>query len=60
MTRRLIRLLITLALTIPLAPVLAMAQLQGHIPRLGVLDPSPQQHPAPCLPAFQQGLRDFG
>jgi putative tryptophan/tyrosine transport system substrate-binding protein len=25
-----------------------------------VLEPSPQHHPAPCLPAFQQGLRDLG
>jgi ABC-type uncharacterized transport system substrate-binding protein len=60
MTRRRMRLLITLALAVLLAPVVAMAQRQGHIPRLGVLDPSPQHRPAPCLPAFQQGLRDFG
>jgi putative tryptophan/tyrosine transport system substrate-binding protein len=48
------------ALVISLVPVVARAQLRGHIPQLGVLDPSPQQRPAPCLPAFQQGLRDLG
>jgi putative tryptophan/tyrosine transport system substrate-binding protein len=48
------------ALAISLASGVAMAQLRGHIPRLGVLDPSPQQRPAPCLPAFQQGLCDLG
>ena len=48
------------ALVIFLAPVVTRAQLRGHIPRLGVLDPTPQQRPAPCLPAFQQGLRDLG
>ena len=52
--------LVTLALAIPMAPVVALAQPRGHIPRLGVLDPTPQQRPAPCLPAFQQGLRDLG
>jgi putative ABC transport system substrate-binding protein len=58
MTRRHMRLL--LALAISLTPIQAMTQRQGHIPRLGVLDPSPHQHPVPCLPAFQQGLRDLG
>jgi putative tryptophan/tyrosine transport system substrate-binding protein len=48
------------ALVISLVPVVARAQLRGHIPQLGVLDPSSQQRPAPCLPAFQQGLRDLG
>ena len=52
--------LVTLALAIPLAPVVAMAQPRGHIPRPGVLDPTPHQRPAPCLPAFQQGLGDLG
>jgi ABC-type uncharacterized transport system substrate-binding protein len=58
MPRRRMRLL--LALAISLAPIAATAQRPGHIPRLGVLDPSPQQRPAPCLPAFQQGLHDLG
>src|SRR5687767_10744913 len=58
MTRRHIRLLLALALS--LVPIAATAQRQDNIPRLGLLDPSPQQHPAPCLPAFQQGLHDLG
>jgi putative ABC transport system substrate-binding protein len=58
MMRRTIGLLATLGIS--LTSVVAMAQPRGHIPRLGVLDPSPQQRPAPCLPAFQQGLRDLG
>jgi putative tryptophan/tyrosine transport system substrate-binding protein len=60
MTRHRLRLLLMLALAIPLIPIAAMAQPRGHVPRLGVLDPTPQQRPAPCLPAFQQGLRDLG
>jgi putative ABC transport system substrate-binding protein len=48
------------ARVISLVPVMARAQRRGHIPQLGVLAPSPQQRPAPCLPAFQQGLRDLG
>jgi putative tryptophan/tyrosine transport system substrate-binding protein len=58
MPHRTIALLVALAIS--LASGVVMAQLRRHIPRLGVLDPSPQQHPAPCLPAFQQGLRDLG
>jgi putative ABC transport system substrate-binding protein len=60
MARRRLRLLLMLALAMPLVPIAAMAQPRGHIPQLGVLDPTPQQRPAPCLPAFQQGLRDLG
>jgi putative tryptophan/tyrosine transport system substrate-binding protein len=60
MTRCIIGLIVTLALVMSLAPVVAMAQLRGQIPQIGVLDPSPRQRPAPCLPAFQQGLRDLG
>src|SRR5215217_3815003 len=60
MTRRIIGLLVTLALVMSLAPIVAMAQLRGQIPQIRVLDPSPRQRPAPCLPAFQQGLRDLG
>jgi putative ABC transport system substrate-binding protein len=58
MTPRLIGLILTLSLLV--AQPVTTAQTRGHIPRLGVLEPSPQQHPAPCLPAFQQGLRDLG
>jgi putative ABC transport system substrate-binding protein len=60
MMRHLIGLIVTLVFAIPLPLGIVMAQPQGKIPRLGVLDPSPQQRPAPCLPAFQQGLRDLG
>ena len=48
------------ALVISLVLVVARAQPRGNIPQVGVLEPSPQQRPAPCLPAFQQGLRDLG
>jgi putative tryptophan/tyrosine transport system substrate-binding protein len=54
------KLLITLAFSLVVAPQAAQTQPRGHLPRLAVLDPSPQQRPAPCLPAFQQGLRDLG
>jgi putative ABC transport system substrate-binding protein len=53
-------LLIGFALGLLVVSLPSAAQPRGHIPRLGVLDPSPQQRPAPCLPAFQQGLRDLG
>ena len=56
----LIMLLVTLAFSLFRAPLATQAQPRGRIPRLGVLEPSPQQRPAPCLPAFQQGLRDLG
>ena len=42
------------------APLAAEAQRQGTIPRVGVLDPGPRLRLSPCLPAFQQGLRDLG
>jgi len=44
-------------LTIPLATA---AWSQAKIPRLGVLEPTSQQSPAPCIFAFQQGLRALG
>jgi putative ABC transport system substrate-binding protein len=43
-------------LTVPLTT----AQPQGKIPRVAVLEPTSQARPAPCLFAFQQGLRDLG
>jgi len=58
--RHLIGLIVTLVLAMPLPLGIVMAQPRGKIPRLGLLDPSPQQRPAPCLPAFQQGLRNLG
>jgi putative ABC transport system substrate-binding protein len=50
------------ALTVSLlaAPLATTAQPRGHIPRVAVLEPTSQAHPAPCLFAFQQGLRDLG
>ena len=42
------------------APLAAEAQRRGAIPRVGVLDPEPKQRLSPCLPAFQQGLRELG
>ena len=42
------------------APLGAGAQHQRTIPRIGVLDPGSRQMLSPCLPAFQQGLRDLG
>ncbi len=42
------------------APLAVEAQRRGTIPRVGVLDPGPKQRLSPCLPAFQQGLRDLG
>jgi putative ABC transport system substrate-binding protein len=49
-----------LALAIFVAPLATEAQQQGKIPRVAVLEPTSQAHPAPCLFAFQQGLRDLG
>jgi putative ABC transport system substrate-binding protein len=48
-----------LALVALVAP-LATAQPRGKMPRLGVLEPGPQQRPLGCLVAFQQGLRSLG
>jgi putative ABC transport system substrate-binding protein len=53
-------LLVTVALSVLVAPVVAAAQPQRKIPLVGVLDPGSQQQHADCLPAFQQGLRDLG
>src|SRR6266851_4532376 len=52
--------IVTLTLSLLAAPLATTAQPRGKIPRIGVLEPSYQQHPAPCLLAFQQGLRDLG
>src|SRR5262245_33439207 len=49
--------LILSRLAAPLAPT---AQPRGKIPRVAVLEPTSQERPAPCLFAFQQGLRDLG
>lgn len=52
--------LVTLTLSLLAAPLVTTAQPRGKIPRVGVLEPTPQQYPAPCIFAFQQGLRDLG
>ena len=52
--------LVTLTLSLLAAPLTARAQLRGKIPLVGVLEPGSQQLHPPCLPAFQQALRDLG
>jgi ABC transporter substrate binding protein len=52
--------LVTLTLSLLTAPLATTAQPQGKLPRVAVLEPSSQARPAPCLFAFQQGLRDLG
>jgi putative ABC transport system substrate-binding protein len=58
MTRRLIRLLITLALGFLVAPLATDAQPRGKIPLVGVLRPTSPTDP--LTEAFRQGLRDLG
>src|SRR5262245_61422968 len=53
-------LIIMLALGVLVAPAVTTAQPQGKIPRVAALEPTSQAQPAPCLPAFQQGLRALG
>jgi len=52
--------LVTFTLSLLAVPPIAMAQPQGKLPLVGVLEPGPSQPPTPCLQAFQQGLRDLG
>lgn len=52
--------IMTLTLSLLAAPRVTTAQPRGKIPRLGVLEPTSQARPAPCIFAFQQGLRDLG
>ena len=52
--------IVTLTLSLLATPLATTAQPQGTIPRVAVLEPTSQAHPAPCLFAFQQGLRDLG
>jgi putative tryptophan/tyrosine transport system substrate-binding protein len=52
--------IVTLTLSLLAAPLTTRAQPRGKIPLIGVLEPGSQQRHAPCLPAFQQGLRDLG
>lgn len=55
-----IGLLVTLALNLLAVPHATTAQPLAKIRRIGVLEPTPQQRPAPCLPAFQQEMRNLG
>src|SRR5712691_13092684 len=52
--------IVTLTLSLLAMPCAITAQPRGKIPRVAVLEPTSQAHPAPCLFAFQQGLRDLG
>ena len=52
--------IVTLTLSLLAASLTAQAQVRENPPRVGVLESGSQQRPFPCLPAFQQGLRDLG
>jgi putative tryptophan/tyrosine transport system substrate-binding protein len=52
--------IVTLTLSLLAVPRATTAQSRGTIPRVAVLEPTSQERPAPCLFAFQQGLRDLG
>src|SRR2546425_11857479 len=53
--------LVTLILSLLVAPHTATAQKSVTTPRIGVLSPaSPPPAPTPFLDAFRQGLRDLG
>lgn len=61
MTRRLIGLLITLALGFLVAPLATAAQPPGKVARIGILAaPADAPERARNLEAFRQGLRDLG
>ncbi len=53
--------LLTLALSLLVAPLAAHAQPAGKLPRLGVLAPGPpREEPSKGVPRFLQALRDLG
>ena len=52
--------IVTLTLSLLVASLATNAQPRREIPRVGVLEPTSQERPAPCILAFQQGLRDLG
>jgi putative tryptophan/tyrosine transport system substrate-binding protein len=61
MTRRVIPLLMTLALALLVAPLATEAQSPAKVPRIGWLSlGSPSSGPTPLRDAFRQGLRDLG
>ena len=57
---RLIGLAVALAVSLFAAPLAGEAQPLGKIPKVGVLEPTSQQRLAPCIFAFQLGLRHLG
>ena len=59
MTRCLIGLLVTLALTLLVVPLAATAP-PGHLPRIGLLIPTSAAVAAPALEAFRQALQALG
>src|SRR5262245_23283220 len=60
MTRRLIGLLVTLALGLLVAPLAAEAQPTGKVYRIGWLSPTTSLSGASELEALRAGLREFG
>src|SRR5712691_8220377 len=60
MWQRIVGCVVTLTLSLLTAPLATTAQPRRNIPRVAVLEPASQERPAPCLFAFQQGLRDLG
>jgi putative ABC transport system substrate-binding protein len=52
--------LVTFILGLLITPLTTPAQPLGKMPRVAMLDPTPQQHPAPCIFSFQQGMRELG
>jgi putative tryptophan/tyrosine transport system substrate-binding protein len=60
MMRRALRLLVTLALSLLVAPLTAEAQPAGKVPRIGLLIPGSSAGFSSRLEGFRQGLRDLG
>jgi len=60
MTRRLIRLLITLALGFLVAPLATKAQPRAKVPRIGFLGSSSPSPYEPIIEALRQGMRALG
>ena len=52
--------LVTLALSMPVAPLLAVAQPAGEVPKIGMLHPGSATAIAPQFDVFTQGLRALG
>jgi putative ABC transport system substrate-binding protein len=51
---------VALIVSLVFAPLGSEAQQVAKIPKVGVLEPTPRQHLAPCIFAFQQGLHHLG